>query len=81
MKLIHRSSERTLMRRHDEPYYQPWSAWEVCEATEGFTHRELIRLVREWHRDEHLDWCGEHANVRGPYGREEYRIVPDDYKV
>lgn len=80
MKLISRTSDRTLMRKHNEPHSQPWGPWELCEGTEGLTYSELVALVNSWCTGEVVQWVSSHVcHVRDPYGRTQYHIVEDSF--
>lgn len=79
MKLVSRTSERNLNRRHNEPHYLPWSNWEVCEGATQLTHAECLWLIHEWASEEYLEQLGENFfRVNDPYCKEEYQILPDE---
>lgn len=84
MKLLNRTQNRTLLRRRGQPAYSPWSDWQVCEGAENLSKWECTWLILEWSQGDRLEWLNAdktHCRVQGPYDREEYRIVPDDYTV
>jgi len=79
MKLIERTSERTLLRRKGEPYYQPWSNWAIVDGTSGLTEDELRQFIYDGEFGERLEWNYDRTfcRVTGAYSRTEYRIIPD----
>lgn len=81
-KLMNRSRERVLMRKHTGPTYTPWSDWAECAGTNGLTEAECKTLLKEWSFDAQSSyWTGNVFTARGRYEIEQYRIVDDKFDV